>query len=64
MGILDKLTQQGSNLTAYNGVTPNKYDKETALNPIKQNNSDLDLDGLKPKNTYRDTAPEGQGGKA
>jgi len=66
MAILDKLQTQGSNLTKLNGTTPSKYNQESNLvntkNQIAASNSVLDLDGKKPV-TYRDNAPENQGGR-
>lgn len=66
MALLDKLEKQGSNLTAFNGATPNKYDKESGLvtpdTKIIASDSVLDLDGKKPS-TYRDNAPENQAGR-
>ena len=62
MALLDKLQNQGSNLTKLNGTTPSKYDQLSDLNPMKQPDSALDLDGKTPS-TYRDNAPENQGGK-
>lgn len=66
MALLDKLQTQGSNLTALNGSSPSKYDQESDLvnanNQIIASDSVLDLDGKKPA-TYRDNAPENQGGR-
>lgn len=66
MALLDKLQTQGSNLTKLNGTTPPKYDQESDLvnanNQIIASDSVLDLDGKKPS-TYRDNAPENQGGR-
>jgi hypothetical protein len=67
MGLLDKLTKQNSTLTAFNGATPNKYDKESGLvnatNEVIKSDSVLDLDGQTPSTAYKNTAPENQGGK-
>lgn len=67
MGLLDKLEKQNSTLTAFNGTTPNKYDKESGLvnaaNEVSKAATALDLDGKIPSSAYRNTAPESQGGK-
>jgi len=66
MALINKLENGQSTLTAFNGETPNKYDKESGLVngniKIVASDSGLDLDGNQPT-TYRDTAPENQGGK-
>ena len=61
MGILDKLQKQGSNLTAFDGKTPNKYDETSGLvnadDQIVETDSRLDKDGKTPKK-YLDNLPE------
>jgi hypothetical protein len=56
MGLLDKLTQQGSTLTKHNGTTPSKDDAIIPLNPDTFV-SQLDLDGKTPSK-YTDNLPE------
>lgn len=61
MGILDKLQKQGSNLTAFDGKTPNKYDERSGLvdadDQIVETDSRLDRDGKTPEK-YLDNLPE------
>ena len=74
MGLLDKLTAgAGSTLSSGNGATPStpigatplsKLHDEYSINgnpyqPFKPTPSVLDLNGVTPKNNYRDNAPEG-----
>ena len=47
MGLLDKLTKDGSLLTAMDGKKPLEYDKESNY-PEQLTKSQLDLDGKKP----------------
>ena len=47
MGLLDKLTKDGSLLTAMDGKKPLEYDKESNY-PEQLIKSQLDLDGKKP----------------
>ena len=48
MGLLDKLKTGGSNLSAYDGTQPPKYDqKSNYLTDLSK--SQLDLDGKQPK---------------
>jgi hypothetical protein len=70
MGLLDKLTQQGSGLTSYNGATPpvmggasqqSRLHNEYSINGNpnindKPSPSQLDLDGLTPSK-YTDNLP-------
>ena len=56
MGLLDKLTQQGSVLTQYDGKTPSKSSGTTPLNPEALLQSQLDLDGKTPSK-YLDNPP-------
>ena len=56
MGLLDKLTKDGSLLTAMDGKKPLEYDRQTvqiASLPYSQ----LDLDGKNP-NKYLDNPPK------
>lgn len=46
-----------------NGVSPVIYDRQTKQTKAGLAKSTLDLDGLTPKNNYRDNAPEGQSGR-
>ena len=48
MGLLDKLTQQGSTLTNLDGATPQGFNPQTVLNPASFVGSNLDLDGFTP----------------
>ena len=56
MGLLDKLTQQGSVLTKYDGATPPKSSTTIPLNPDTLLQSQLDLDGKTPPK-YLDNPP-------
>lgn len=56
MGLLDKLTQQGSALTKYDGATPPKSSATIPLNPETLLQSQLDLDGKTPPK-YLDNPP-------
>jgi len=56
MGILDKLLNQGSVLTAYDGKTPPKSSTTIPLNPETLLQSQLDLDGKTPPK-YLDNPP-------
>ena len=47
MGLLDKLTKDGSLLTALDGKKPLEYDKESNY-PEQLTKSQLDLDGKAP----------------
>jgi hypothetical protein len=47
MGLLDKLTKDGSLLTALDGKKPLEYDKQT-VQIASLTKSQLDLDGKKP----------------
>jgi hypothetical protein len=47
MGLLDKLTKDGSLLTALDGKKPLEYDKVSNY-PEQLSKSQLDLDGKKP----------------
>ena len=62
MAILDKLKTQGSTLTKFNGATPSSYNGVSQYEKVLKD-SQLDLDGKKPSNNYRDNAPEGQSGR-
>ena len=57
MGILDKLKNQGSTLTAFDGRTPNKYDEKSGLvdakDQIVETNSRLDKDGKNSRKISR-----------
>ena len=55
MGLLDKLTKDGSLLTAMDGKKPLEYDKESNY-PEQLTKSQLDLDGKNP-NKYLDNPP-------
>lgn len=55
MGLLNTLTQQGSNLTKWDGKTPTKDDAVIPLNPDTFV-SQLDLDGKTPSK-YTDNLP-------
>lgn len=55
MGLKDKLFNQGSTLTKYNGATPPKDDAIIPLNPDTFV-SQLDLDGKTPSK-YTDNLP-------
>ena len=48
MGLLDKLQTAGSNLSAYDGKTPTKYNGVSQY-PADLAKSNLDLDGKQPK---------------
>ena len=48
MGLLDKLQTAGSNLSAYDGTQPAKYDQKSNY-PTDLAKSNLDLDGKQPK---------------
>lgn len=48
MGLLDKLTQQGSNLTNLDGTTPQGFNPQTVLNSASFIGSNLDLEGFTP----------------
>jgi hypothetical protein len=70
MGLLNKLTNNGSNLTPYNGATPSNMPGASDLSPLhdeysingnpnmqkKPQPSTLDLDGLTPPK-YTDNLP-------
>ena len=56
MGLLDKLTQQGSTLTKFDGATPPNSSAVTPLNPEALLQSQLDLDGKTPPK-YLDNPP-------
>ena len=56
MGLLDKLTQQGSVLTQYDGANPPKSSGAVPLNPEALLKSQLDLDGQTPPK-YLDNPP-------
>ena len=56
MGLLDKLTQQGSVLTQYDGKTQPKSSGTIPLNPETLLQSQLDLDGKTPSK-YLDNPP-------
>lgn len=56
MGLLDKLTQQGSVLTKYDGATPPNSSATVPLNPETLLQSQLDLDGKTPPK-YLDNPP-------
>ena len=56
MGLLDKLTQQGSVLTQYDGATPPKSSGAVPLNPEALLKSQLDLNGQTPSK-YLDNPP-------
>ena len=48
MGLLDKLTSNGSQLTPYDGDNPDKYNQQSKyLDGLAK--SQLDLDGVQPK---------------
>ena len=55
MGLLDKLTKDGSLLTAMDGKKPLEYDKVSNY-PEQLSKSQLDLDGKNP-NKYLDNPP-------
>ena len=55
MGLLDKLTKDGSLLTALDGKKPLEYDKQT-VQIASLTKSQLDLDGKNP-NKYLDNPP-------
>ena len=58
MGLLTKLTSQGSVLSALNGITPNPLPPKTIpLNPESLKASVLDLDGKTPPR-YIDNLPK------
>lgn len=48
MGLIDKLQQQGSQLSTLNGQTPNNIDQIVPLNPESLLGSILDLNGQTP----------------
>ena len=54
MGLLDKLTKDGSLLTAMDGKKPLEYDKVSKY-PEDLKKSQLDLDGKKPLEYDRQT---------
>ena len=54
MGLLDKLTKDGSLLTAMDGKKPLEYDKVSNY-PEQLKKSQLDLDGKKPLEYDRQT---------
>jgi hypothetical protein len=58
MALLDKLNTQGSTLKK----TSTAYAQQTKLVGLLPK-SLLDLDGKTPKDTYKNTAPEKQGGR-
>jgi len=72
MALLDKLTSAGSLLSNLNGgnatipqFSESKLHNEYSINgepnvPKKPSPSQLDLNGQKPANNYRDNAPEGK----
>ena len=55
MGLLDKLTKDGSLLTSLDGKKPLEYDKVSNY-PEQLTKSQLDLDGKNP-NKYLDNPP-------
>jgi hypothetical protein len=58
MGLLDKLTTQGSTLSNLDGKTPQPTPPTTIpLNPISLTGSNLDLDGKTPEK-YLDNKPQ------
>jgi hypothetical protein len=57
MGLLDKLTTQGSTLSSLDGKTPQPQPPKTIpLNPDSLTGSNLDLDGKTPEK-YLDNKP-------
>jgi len=72
MGLLNKLSNQGSNLSKLNGADGPKPDFKSSQTHFKYSlngspnvkgkpsPSVLDLDGEVPKNNYRDNTPEGR----
>ena len=56
MGLLDKLTKDGSLLTAMDGKKPLEYDKVSNY-PEQLTKSQLDLNGKNP-NKYLDNPPK------
>jgi hypothetical protein len=57
MGLLDKLTTEGSNLTKLNGATPEQTPLVIPLDPKSLVGSQLDLDGKTPTK-YTDNLPK------
>ena len=57
MGLLDKLTTEGSNLTKLNGSTPETVTQVVPLDPKSLLGSVLDLDGKTPTK-YLDNLPK------
>jgi len=58
MGLLDKLTTQGSTLSELDGKTPKPLPTKTVpLNPKSLKGSNLDLDGKTPSK-YTDNLPQ------
>ena len=57
MGLLDKLTTEGSNLTKLNGATPEQTPLVIPLDPKSLVGSVLDLDGKTPAK-YTDNLPK------
>lgn len=64
--LLNKLLKQGSSFTSLDGKSPKAIFQDQRTNTKLANlltKSNLDLDGKTPKNAYKNTAPENQGGR-